>query len=178
MNFHEFYNQSDCFRRENLDSQFGNWFLDLVTKINSICTYLLISIPFFPSIGEAGDCGNATMGITFLLSYLVISFLIIINMYIAVILENYSQATEDVQEGLTDDDYVRAHHMFSRILNFLCSVSFIPFFVFGHFWRRSYENTKILHNLLLHFARQDGQDGKKWKENHATKVTKIPKTKR
>ena len=37
---------------------------------------------------------------------------------------------------------------------------------------------KILHNLCLHFARQDGQDGKKWKENHATKVTKIPKTKR
>ena len=39
------------------------------------------------------------MGIAFLLTYLVISFLIIINMYIAVILENYSQATEDVQEG-------------------------------------------------------------------------------
>ena len=38
------------------------------------------------------------MGIAFLLTYLVISFLIIINMYIAVILENYSQATEDVQE--------------------------------------------------------------------------------
>ena len=51
------------------------------------------------------------------------------------------------------------------------------FLVFGHFWRRSYENTKILRNLI-HFARQDGQDGKKWKENHATKVTKIPKTKR
>ena len=45
------------------------------------------------------------MGIAYLLSYLVISFLIVINMYIAVILENYSQATEDVQEGLTDDDY-------------------------------------------------------------------------
>ena len=37
---------------------------------------------------------------------------------------------------------------------------------------------KILRNLCLHFARQDGQDGKKWKENHAPKVTKIPKTKR
>ena len=38
---------------------------------------------------------------------------------------------------------------------------------------------KILHNLCLHFARQDGQDGKNTrKENHATKVTKIPKTKR
>ena len=52
------------------------------------------------------------------------------------------------------------------------------FFVFGYFWRQSYENTKILRNLCLHFARQDGQDGKKRKENHTTKVTKIPKTKK
>ncbi|RXG73582.1 Sodium channel protein para [Armadillidium vulgare] len=58
-----------------------------------------------PEIGETGDCGNQAIGIAFLLGYLVISFLIVINMYIAVILENYSQATEDVQEGLTDDDY-------------------------------------------------------------------------
>lgn len=43
--------------------------------------------------GYPGNCGNATIGITFLLSYLVISFLIVINMYIAVILENYSQVT-------------------------------------------------------------------------------------
>ncbi|KAL0271720.1 UNVERIFIED_CONTAM: hypothetical protein PYX00_008718 [Menopon gallinae] len=56
-------------------------------------------------MGFPGNCGNSTIGITYLLSYLVISFLIVINMYIAVILENYSQATEDVQEGLTDDDY-------------------------------------------------------------------------
>ena len=32
------------------------------------------------------------------------------------------------------------------------------FLVFGHFWRQSYENTKILCNLCLHFERQDGQD--------------------
>ena len=32
-----------------------------------------------------------------------------------------------------------------------------------------------IHNLSLHFA---GQDGKKRKENHATKVTKLQKTKR
>nr|CAD7424705.1 unnamed protein product [Timema monikensis] len=56
-------------------------------------------------LGYPGNCGSATIGIAFLLAYLVISFLIVINMYIAVILENYSQATEDVQEGLTDDDY-------------------------------------------------------------------------
>lgn len=42
-------------------------------------------------VGYPGNCGSATIGITFVLSYLVISFLIVINMYIAVILENYSQ---------------------------------------------------------------------------------------
>lgn len=42
-------------------------------------------------LGIPGNCGSATIGIAFLLSYLVISFLIVINMYIAVILENYSQ---------------------------------------------------------------------------------------
>ena len=54
-------------------------------------------------------------------------------------------------------------------------VLFIPFLVFGHFWQRSY---KILHNLYLHFARQDGPERKRWKENHATKVTKKPKDER
>lgn len=45
-------------------------------------------------IGYPGNCGSATVGIAFLLSYLVISFLIVINMYIAVILENYSQVNK------------------------------------------------------------------------------------
>ena len=47
--------------------------------------------------------------------------------------------------------------------------------VFGHFGN---EVTKILCNLCLHFARQDGKNKKKRKENHANNVTKIPKTKR
>ena len=36
----------------------------------------------------------------------------------------------------------------------------------------------VLHNLCLHFARQDGHDGKNRKENHTIKVTLIPKTKK
>ncbi|QQP35113.1 Sodium channel protein, partial [Caligus rogercresseyi] len=55
--------------------------------------------------GDAGNCGNYMAGVAFLIIYLILSFLIIVNMYIAVILENYSQATEDVQEGITDEDY-------------------------------------------------------------------------
>ncbi|XP_076332243.1 sodium channel protein para-like isoform X6 [Tachypleus tridentatus] len=52
-----------------------------------------------------GNCGSRSIAVAYLISYLIISFLIIINMYIAVILENYSQAQEEVEEGLTDDDY-------------------------------------------------------------------------
>ena len=59
-------------------------------------------------------------------------------------------------------------------MNYKTIVSFIPFFVFGHFGQQSYENTKILCNLCLHFARQDEQGGKK---SLATKVTKNQKIK-
>ena len=55
------------------------------------------------------------------------------------------------------------------------------FLVFGHFWWRSYENTKILHNLCLHFARQDGKDGKRegknWKKITQLKWPKYQKPK-
>ena len=60
-------------------------------------------------------------------------------------------------------------------MNYMFRSSHFSFLVFGHFWQRSYENTKILCNHCLHFERQDGQDRKKWKENQATKLTKIPK---
>ena len=43
-----------------------------------------------------------------------ISFLVVINMYIAVILENFSQATEDVQQGLTQDDFDMYYEVWER----------------------------------------------------------------
>ena len=52
-----------------------------------------------------------------------------------------------------------------------CSFHF-SFLVFGHFWRRSYENTKILRNLCL------GQDRKKTEKKLSNGTTEIPKTKR
>ncbi|XP_076324997.1 sodium channel protein para-like isoform X5 [Tachypleus tridentatus] len=61
-----------------------------------------------------GNCGSRGIGVAYLISYLIISFLIIINMYIAVILENYSQATEDVEEGLTNDDYDMYYEIWQR----------------------------------------------------------------
>ena len=49
--------------------------------------------------------------------------------------------------------------------------NFLFFVTFGTFGN---EVTKILHNLCLHFARQDGQDRKKQK---VTKKTRDQKTK-
>ena len=63
--------------------------------------------------------------------------------------------------------------LFHKVLALMFRLSHFLFFVFGHFW----QNAKILRNLCLHFARQDGQGGKNGKKN-ATKVTKIPKTER
>ncbi|CAF1331232.1 unnamed protein product [Adineta ricciae] len=61
--------------------------------------------PTIKSPSNRGDCGITAIAIPFLVSYLIISSLVVVNMYIAVILENFSQAQEDVQQGLTDDDY-------------------------------------------------------------------------
>ena len=61
-----------------------------------------------------GDCGNSRLAIMYLVTYLVISFLVVINMYIAVILENFSQATEDVQQGLTQDDFDMYYEVWER----------------------------------------------------------------
>ena len=44
-----------------------------------------------PETGKTGDCGKYMAGVAYMILYLVLSFLIIVNMYIAVILENYSQ---------------------------------------------------------------------------------------
>ncbi|NWQ66466.1 SCN5A protein, partial [Neopipo cinnamomea] len=59
-----------------------------------------------PSInGIVGECGKPTIGIIYFVSYIIISFLIVVNMYIAVILENFNAATEESTEPLGEDDF-------------------------------------------------------------------------
>ncbi|XP_053122405.1 sodium channel protein type 4 subunit alpha isoform X2 [Hemicordylus capensis] len=58
-----------------------------------------------PGSEVKGDCGNPSMGICFFCSYIVISFLIVVNMYIAIILENFNVATEESSEPLCEDDF-------------------------------------------------------------------------
>ncbi|XP_060058538.1 sodium channel protein type 4 subunit alpha isoform X3 [Erinaceus europaeus] len=58
-----------------------------------------------PGSSVRGDCGNPSIGICFFCSYIIISFLIVVNMYIAIILENFSVATEESSEPLGEDDF-------------------------------------------------------------------------
>ena len=46
-------------------------------------------------VGSPGDCGNNMAATIFMVAYLILAFLIIVNMYIAVILENYSQVRHE-----------------------------------------------------------------------------------
>ena len=52
-----------------------------------------------------GNCGNYAVAITFFCTYLVMTFLIVINMYIAIILENFGVATEESADPLSEDDF-------------------------------------------------------------------------
>ncbi|NWS56290.1 SCN5A protein, partial [Chunga burmeisteri] len=55
--------------------------------------------------GTIGECGKPAIGIIYFVSYIIISFLIVVNMYIAVILENFNAATEESTEPLGEDDF-------------------------------------------------------------------------
>uniref|UniRef100_A0A8B9EYL0 Sodium channel protein n=1 Tax=Amazona collaria TaxID=241587 RepID=A0A8B9EYL0_9PSIT len=55
--------------------------------------------------GTIGECGKPAIGIIYFVSYIIVSFLIVVNMYIAVILENFNAATEESTEPLGEDDF-------------------------------------------------------------------------
>ena len=49
---------------------------------------------------DTGDCGNKGLAIFFFIVYILVVFLIIINMYIAVILENFDEIFQQVNKQL------------------------------------------------------------------------------
>ena len=51
-----------------------------------------------------GNCGQPWLAVLYMVSFILVTFMVIVNMYIAVILENFNQATEDEEVGVTDDD--------------------------------------------------------------------------
>ncbi|XP_029566925.1 sodium channel protein type 2 subunit alpha isoform X5 [Salmo trutta] len=63
---------------------------------------------------KGGDCGNPPVAIIFFVSYIIICFLVVVNMYIAVILENFSVATEESAEPLSEDDFEMFYEVWEK----------------------------------------------------------------
>ncbi|KAM8837281.1 sodium channel protein type 4 subunit alpha A isoform 2-T6 [Spinachia spinachia] len=58
-----------------------------------------------PGTGVTGNCGNPLMSMTFFCGYIIVSFLVVVNMYIAIILENFNVAQEESGDALCEDDF-------------------------------------------------------------------------
>ncbi|XP_073097701.1 sodium channel protein type 9 subunit alpha isoform X4 [Manis javanica] len=67
-----------------------------------------------PGSSVEGDCGSPSVGIFYFVSYIIISFLVVVNMYIAVILENFSVATEESAEPLSEDDFEMFYEVWEK----------------------------------------------------------------
>lgn len=67
-----------------------------------------------PGSSVKGDCGNPPVGIAFFVSYIIICFLVVVNMYIAVILENFSVATEESADPLSEDDFEMFYEVWEK----------------------------------------------------------------
>ncbi|XP_018584037.1 sodium channel protein type 2 subunit alpha-like isoform X4 [Scleropages formosus] len=67
-----------------------------------------------PGSSYKGNCGNPSVAIFFFVSYIIICFLIVVNMYIAVILENFSVATEESAEPLSEDDFEMFYEVWEK----------------------------------------------------------------
>nr|KAF6421154.1 sodium voltage-gated channel alpha subunit 11 [Molossus molossus] len=55
-----------------------------------------------------------TIAVTYFVSYIIISFLIVVNMYIAVILENFNIATEESEDPLGEDDFEMFYEVWEK----------------------------------------------------------------
>ncbi|XP_077739557.1 sodium channel protein type 7 subunit alpha isoform X2 [Canis aureus] len=58
-----------------------------------------------PGTQVRGDCGNPSVGIIYFVSYIIISWLIIVNMYIVVVMEFLNIASKKKAKTLSEDDF-------------------------------------------------------------------------
>ena len=67
------------------------------------------------AIAEAnGDCGSPFFAILYFMTFVFICNLIIINMYVAIILENFNQAHQQEEVGVTEDDFEMFYMVWER----------------------------------------------------------------
>ncbi|ODM88925.1 Sodium channel protein para [Orchesella cincta] len=67
-----------------------------------------------PDYGKSGDCGNSILAGVFVLSYLFITFVIFLNLFSAVIMDNYSRVIKLVECELDDRHFAMFYEIWSK----------------------------------------------------------------
>lgn len=63
---------------------------------------------------NVNGCGSFGLGIAFLVTYVIITRVILLNLFIAVLLENYELANSLEENGITQDDFEMFHSIWEK----------------------------------------------------------------
>ncbi|XP_075340375.1 sodium channel protein type 2 subunit alpha-like [Odontesthes bonariensis] len=109
-NFETFGNSIICLFQISTSAGWDNLLSPIMSSPPEECDSTFINT----GTNTRGNCGNPSVGIAFFVSYIIISFLIVVNMYIAIILENFSVATEESTEPLSEDDFEMFYEVWEK----------------------------------------------------------------
>lgn len=109
-NFETFGNSMICLFQITTSAGWDGLLAPILNKYEDDCSNSTEN----PGSSIKGDCGNPPVGIAFFVSYIIICFLIVVNMYIAVILENFSVATEESADPLSEDDFEMFYEVWEK----------------------------------------------------------------
>uniref|UniRef100_A0A3Q3ACK4 Sodium channel protein n=3 Tax=Euteleostomi TaxID=117571 RepID=A0A3Q3ACK4_KRYMA len=106
-----------------------------------------------PGTAVRGNCGSPMMGMVFFCSYIIISFLVVVNMYIAIILENFNVAQEESGDALCEQDFEMFNETWEKFdLN---GTMFIEYIHLSDFCDALQEPLKVPKPNMLHLIKMD-----------------------
>ncbi|XP_058488891.1 sodium channel protein type 4 subunit alpha B-like [Solea solea] len=109
-NFETFGNSMICLFQISTSAGWDNLLSPIMSNSPDECNVNFVNT----GTNTRGNCGSPSVGIAFFVSYIIISFLIVVNMYIAIILENFSVATEESTEPLSEDDFEMFYEVWEK----------------------------------------------------------------
>ncbi|KAE8291302.1 Sodium channel protein type 2 subunit alpha [Larimichthys crocea] len=109
-NFETFGNSMICLFQISTSAGWDNLLSPIMSSSPEECDINFVNT----GTNTRGNCGSPSVGIAFFVSYIIISFLIVVNMYIAIILENFSVATEESTEPLSEDDFEMFYEVWEK----------------------------------------------------------------
>ncbi|XP_023820946.1 sodium channel protein type 4 subunit alpha [Oryzias latipes] len=148
-NFETFGNSIICLFQISTSAGWDNLLSPIMSNSPEECDIHFINT----GTNTRGNCGNPSMGIAFFVSYIIISFLIVVNMYIAIILENFSVATEESTEPLSEDDFEMFYEVWEKFDSE--ATQFIEFSMLSSFADALSEPLRIAKPNKIHLISMD-----------------------